>query len=163
MQTEDDVRREPAAGPSVHVLRARKLLYAGLAGGLGASALCLVIFTLADGRRGLVSAALGAGMVLFFYTAGQLVMVAFADAGARTLMAVSLASYTSRVVALGVVLLAYGNNREAWPSLSPMGIFVTVIAVVAGWLAVEVFVFSRLRIGVYDTEYTGPPTQDSAS
>ena len=91
------------------------------------------------------------GAVLFFYTVGQLVMVAFADAGARTLLAVSMASYTPRVVALGLVLLVYNNNADALSALRPMAVFVTTIAVVAGWLAVEVFVFSRLRIGVYDT------------
>ena len=37
-----------------------------------------------------------------------------------------------------------------------MAIFLTTIAVVAGWLVVEVFVFSRLRIGAYDTEYVPP-------
>jgi hypothetical protein len=40
--------------------------------------------------------------------------------------------------------------------LIPMVIFVTTIIVVAGWLIVEIFVFSRLRIGVYDTEYEAP-------
>ena len=40
--------------------------------------------------------------------------------------------------------------------------FVTTIAVVAGWLAIEVFVFSRLRIGAYDTEYVAPSQQDGA-
>ena len=29
---------------------------------------------------------------------------------------------------------------------------------VAGWLAVEVYVFSRLRIDVYDTPYEAPST-----
>ena len=76
-----------AAGPSVHVQRARKLLYGGLAGGLLAAVACLVVFALLDGAPGLASAALGAGCVLFFYVVGQLVMVAFADAGARTLLA----------------------------------------------------------------------------
>jgi hypothetical protein len=40
-----------------------------------------------------------------------------------------------------------------------MVIFLTTIIVVAGWLVVEVFVFSRLRIGAYDTEYS-PPNQE---
>ena len=35
-------------------------------------------------------------MVLFFYGVGQYVMVLFADAGARTLLTVSLCSYTAR-------------------------------------------------------------------
>lgn len=149
---------ERTPGPSIHVVRARKLLYGGLVGGVAATIICLVIFGIAAGTSGLISAALGAGMVLFFYVVGQLVMVKFADAGARTLMVVSMASYTGRVVALGLVLLAYGKNREDWPSLMPMAVFVSTIAVVAGWLAVEVFVFSRLRIDVYDTPYEGPST-----
>ncbi|HET9646834.1 MAG TPA: hypothetical protein VFP34_01215 [Microlunatus sp.] len=154
----EPAQAERAPGPSIHVIRARKLLYAGLVGGVAATVLCLVIFTLTDGIRGLISAGLGSAMVLFFYTAGQLVMVKFADAGARTLLMVSMASYTARVVALGLVLLAYGKNRESWPELVPMAVFVSTIAVVAGWLAVEVYVFSRLRIDVYDGGYDGPST-----
>ncbi len=42
-----------------------------------------------------------------------------------------------------------------------MAVFVTTMAVVAGWLLVEVFVFSRLRVGAYDTEYV-PPADDEA-
>ena len=100
-------------------------------------------------------------MVLFFYGVGQYVMVLFADAGARTLLTVSMCSYTARVVILGLVLLLYNRYHESWPTLIPMAIFVTTIAVVAGWLVVEIFVFSRLRIGVYDTEYV-PPVQGSS-
>ena len=141
---------------SIHVIRARKLLLGGLAGGVAAAVLSLVLFTILDGTRGLASAALAAVLVLFFYGVGQLVMVAFADAGARTLMAVSMASYTGRVVVLGLVLLVYNKHKEAFPDLWPMAIFVTTIAVVAGWIAVEIWVFSRLRISVYDTEYVSP-------
>ncbi len=148
--------RPAAEGPSIHVIRARKLLLGGAVGGVAASLLCLVGFGIGYGGRGLVSAGLASAMVLFFYGVGQLVMVQFADAGARTLLIVSLCSYSTRVVVLGMVLLAYQRNRESWPTLVPMVIFVTTIAVVAGWLTVEVFVFSRLRIGVYDTEYSPP-------
>ena len=58
--------------------------------------------------------------------------------------------------------MLYNRHHEAWPTLIPMVIFVTTIAVVAGWLIVEVFVFSRLRIGAYDTEYVPPPGGASA-
>lgn len=142
--------------PSIHVIRARKLLLGGLVGGVAAVVLSLVLFTVLDGTRGLASAALAAGMVLFFYGVGQLVMVAFADAGARTLLAVSMASYTGRIVVLGLVLLLYNKHQEAFPELWPMAIFVTTIMVVVGWIAVEIWVFSRLRIGAYDTEYVSP-------
>ena len=151
----------PAGGPSIHVQRARKLLLGGAVGGLASTVLCLVGFTLGYGVPGLVSAALAAAMVLFFYGAGQYVMVLFADAGARTLLAVSMASYTTRVVLIGLVLVLYNRYYESWPTLIPMVIFVTTIVVVVGWLAVEVFVFSRLRIGAYDTEYVAPSSAGS--
>lgn len=153
-------RDQPGSGPSIHVVRARRLLWAGVLGGVTATVVCLVVFGLLDGVPGLVSAGLAAAMVLFFYVVGQLVMVAFADAGARTLLAVSMTSYTGRVVALGLVLLLYNRYQRSWPTLEPMVIFFTTIAVVIGWLAVEIFVFSRLRIGAYDTEYADPTGLD---
>lgn len=148
------------SGPSIHVLRARRLLVGGLVGGGAAAVLALVLFTLLDGTRGLASAGLAAAMVLFFYGVGQLVMVAFADAGARTLLAVSMASYTARVVVLGLVLLVYNKNADAFPALWPMAIFLTTVAVVTGWILVEIWVFNRLRIGAYDTEYVSPTTDE---
>jgi hypothetical protein len=146
----------PTDGPSIHVIRARKLLLGGAIGGVITAILCMIGFAIGYGTPGLISAALAAAMVLFFYGVGQYVMVLFADAGARTLLMVSLCSYTARVVSLGLVLVLYNSHREAWPTLIPIVIFVTTIIVVAGWLIVEVFVFSRLRIGVYDTEYVPP-------
>jgi hypothetical protein len=150
-----------AAGPSIHVVRARKLLFGGLVGGVVAAVLCLVGFGIGYGLSGFLSAGLAAVMVLFFYVAGQLVMVAFADAGARTLLAVAMASYTGRVVMLGLLLLIYQKNRDSWPALIPMAIFVSTIAIVVGWLVVEVWVFSRLRIGAYDAEYVAPSSDGS--
>jgi hypothetical protein len=146
----------PADGPSIHVIRARKLLLGGAIGGVAAAVMCLIGSAIGYGTTGLISAALAAAMVLFFYGVGQYVMVLFADAGARTLLLVSMCSYTARIVILGLVLVLYNAHREAWPTLKPMVIFVTTIIVVAGWLIVEVFVFSRLRIGIYDTEYSPP-------
>ena len=154
------VEEAAVSGPSIHVIRARKLLFGGLVGGGSAAVLSMVLFAALDGTRGLASAELASAMVLFFYGVGQLVMVAFADAGARTLLAVSMASYTARVVVLGLVLLLYNKHKEVFPELWPMAIFVTTIAVVAGWIAVEVWVFGRLRIGVYDTEYVSPPIEE---
>lgn len=144
--------------PSVHVERARKLLIGGAVGGVAAALVSLAVMGATYGRSGLVSALLAAAMVLFFYGVGQLVMVRFADAGARTLLVVSMTSYTARIVILGLVLLAYNRNADRWSILAPMAIFITTMAVVAGWLIVEVLVFSRLRIGAFDTEYVAPST-----
>jgi hypothetical protein len=152
---------KPKGAPSIHVVRARKLMVGGAIGGVSAAVICLIGFGIGYGWSGVISAALAAAMVLFFYGVGQYVMVLFADAGARTLLAVSMASYTARVVVLGLVLLLYSKNYQTWPSLIPMVIFVTTIAVVVGWLVVEVYVFSRLRIGAYDTEYVSPSIEES--
>ena len=151
-----------AAGPSVHVERARKLLVGGAVGGLSATLLCLVGFTLGYGSRGLLSAALAGAMVLFFYAAGQYVMIRFADAGARLLLSVALCSYTTRVLLLGLVLLAYQRNAGSWSALIPTVIFLTTVAVVVGWLVTEVWVFSRLRVGIYDTPYESPADSGAA-
>ncbi len=141
------------SGPSIHVERARKLLFGGLIGGLGATVICLVVFTLVLGPRGLGSAALAAAMVLFFYTAGQLVMVRFADAGARTLLLVAMFSYTARVVILGLILVLFNSQRRSWTAIEPTALFITTVGVVAGWLVVEVLVFRRLRIDAFDGGY----------
>ena len=133
----------------MHVVRARKLLYGGLVGGVSAAVLTMVGFGIGMGVRGLASAALASAMVLFFYAAGQLVMVRFADAGARLLLAVAMASYTTRVVVIGLVLLIYARFGEQLP-IDRFAVFISTIAVVVGWLVVEVIVFSRLRISVFD-------------
>lgn len=150
-----------ASKRSVHVVRARQLLFGGLVGGVAASVACLVGFGIGLGSRGLVSAALASAMVLFFYVVGQSVMVLFADAGARLLLLVSMCSYTTRVVVLGLVLFLFNRHRDDWPALAPTAVFLTTVAVVVGWLLVEVWVFSRLRINAYDAEYVPPATDGS--
>lgn len=144
------------AGPSIHVIRARRLLRAGLTGGLIATAASLLIFGITGGLRGVVSALAAAGIVLFFYVVGQSVMVRVADAGAQQLMIVSMVSYFARVTILGMVLVAYQRFADQLTVFWPLAVFLTAVAVVVGWLAVEIVVFNRLRIGVYDTEYVAP-------
>lgn len=154
---------QPAEPPSIHVLRARKLLLGGFVGGGAAAVLSLLVGGLVHGTGGVLSAAVAATVVLFFYGLGQYVMVRSADAGARTLMAVSLVSYTTRVGILGLVLWVFDTYADRWPMMVPMVLFLTTVAVVVGWLAVEIWTFARLRIGAYDTEYVSPSgTGDAA-
>lgn len=142
--------------PSIHVVRARRLLRGGLTGGLIATAASLVGCGIAFGSDGVMTAAVAAVIVLGFYVIGQLAMVLSADAGARQLMAISMTSYAARVLAIGLLLTLFEARADAWPMLVPIAFFATTIAVVVGWLAVEIYVFSRLRIGSYDTEYVAP-------
>lgn len=147
-------------GPSVHVQRARKLLLGGAVGGVAAALACLAVFGLLHGSSGVLSAAAASALVLLFYAVGQQVMVLFADAGARLLLSVALFSYTTRVLLLGLALLVYQRNADALPALEPMAVFLTTVGVVVGWLAAEVWVFSRLRVTAFDPEYIAPATTD---
>jgi len=148
---------------SVHVERARKLLAGGAVGGLAATLLSLVGFGLGYGAHGVVSAAVAAALVLFFYAAGQYVMVLFADAGARLLLSVALCSYTTRILLLGLCLLAYQRHTGAFTALVPVVVFLTTVAVVVGWLVAEVWVFSRLRVTVFDAPYESPAAGGDAA
>ena len=151
-----DAAAGAAPGPSVHVRRARKLLAGGAAGGAAAAVLCVVGFGIAYGRSGVLSAVVAGLLVLLFYAVGQYVMVLFADAGARLLLSVALFSYTTRVLLLGLALLVYQRNADALPALVPMAVFLTTVGVVVGWLVAEVWVFTRLRVTAFDTEYVAP-------
>jgi hypothetical protein len=142
-----------ASGPSVHVQRARKLLVGGAVGGVAAALVCLVLFGVVHGASGVLSAAVAGLLVLLFYAVGQYVMVLFADAGARLLLSVALFSYTTRVLLLGLALLVYQRNADALPALDPLAVFLTTVGVVVGWLVAEVWVFTRLRVTAFDTEY----------
>lgn len=161
--TTESRRNRQHTGPSVHVVRARKLLVGGLAGGLGAGLVAVIIFTVVEGSQGLGSAAFGAALVLFFYAVGQLVMVRLADSGARTLLTGSMASYVGRVVVLGLILLIFSEHAHSWTWIDARALFIGAIAVVAGWIFVEMLVFSRLRIAIYDTDYQSPETGEPAA
>lgn len=143
---EPDARR----GPSANTRRAQRLLMAGVAGGHAALLACVVAFALAGGWPGALSAAIAGVVTIAFFTIGQAVQVVVADAPARRVLIASLASYVLRVTVLGLLLaLALDNaDRVAW--LDPVAVAATTIAVVIGWLAVELWVYSRMRIPVYD-------------
>ena len=146
----------PAVQRSVHVVRARRLLRAGLAGAAAAALPCLLVAGLVHGRDGVLSAAAAVVVVLFFYGVGQYVMVRTADASAWTLMAVSMVSYGFRAGVLGVLLWAFLTYADRWPDMIPVVLFATTVAVVVGWLAAEIWTFAHLRIGVFDAEYAPP-------
>ena len=100
-------------------------------------------------------------MVLFFYGVGQLVMVAVRRRR-RPHPAGRLDGQLHRPGRRPRARPARsttgtprpGRRCGRWPSSSPRSPWWS------GWLAVEIFVFSRLRIGVYDTEYVSPPADE---
>lgn len=107
-------------------------------------------FGLTRGLPGGVSAAVAGVLTIAFFTIGQAVQVLVADAPAKKVMIASLASYGGRVTALGLLLMLALSNSERVALLDPVAVVITTIAVVFGWLGAEFWVYSRLRIPVYD-------------
>jgi hypothetical protein len=132
------------------MMRARRLLAAGAAGGHLALVVCVVGFGLAGGLSGAVSAALAGILTIAFFTIGQAVQVLVADADPRTVLVAALASYIGRVVGLGALLALALANGDRLTAMNPTAVAVTTIGVVLGWLAVEIWAFSRLRLPVFD-------------
>ncbi|WP_432557914.1 hypothetical protein [Granulicoccus sp. GXG6511] len=147
----DEVAVRPSqSGPSIAVVRARRLLAGGLAGAHVAALTCVGIFLVRDGLPGLASAGLAAAMVVLFYTVGQWVQIQVADAPARTVFRASVASYIARVAALGGLLFLYLGNASGESRLLAAPLVITAVATVVGWIAGEVIVFSKLRIPNFD-------------
>lgn len=94
------------------------------------------------------SAALGAALVVGFFSLTLLVMRRTADLPPTTVMAVVMATYTAKVLFLGAVMFAV---RDAtWVSGYAVGVTITVCALV--WLFFELRAYKRLRIFVYDPQ-----------
>jgi ATP synthase protein I len=94
------------------------------------------------------SAALGAALVVGFFSLTLLVMRRTADLPPTTVMLVVMVTYTVKVLALGVVMFAVRD--VSWLSGYAVGVTVTVTALV--WLFFELRAYKRLRIFTYDPD-----------
>lgn len=137
-------------GPSPNVRRARTLLLGSAIGGHAAALASVGLFLALRGPAAAAWAAVAAVVTLAFNIIGQGVQVVVADAPARTVFVAALASYLLRVTALGLLLQLVVSNADRFANLDPVAVVVTTIAVVVAWLATEFWVYSRLRIPVYD-------------
>lgn len=136
--------------PSPNVRRARTLLVGSAIGGHAAALLCVGLFLALRGPAAGAWSAVAAVVTLAFNTIGQAVQVAVADAPARTVFAAAMASYVLRVTVLGLLLQVVVQNGDRFANLDPIALVVTTIAVVVAWLGTEFWVYSRLRIPIYD-------------
>lgn len=108
------------------------------------------------------SAALGAALVVGFFSLTLLVMRRTAELPPTTVMLVVMVTYTVKVVVLGVVMFAVRD--VPWLSGYAVGVTITVCALV--WLFFELRAYKRLRIFAYDPQGTAalpatlPATED---
>jgi hypothetical protein len=144
--------------PSANVMRARRLLAGGAIGGHSILLSCVAIFGLSGGVAAAISAALAGVLTVAFFTIGQAVQVMVADADPKTVLVAALASYIARVGGLGALLALALANADRLTAMDTTAVAVTTIAVVLGWLAAEIWVFSRLRLPVFDETERGSDT-----
>lgn len=122
-----------------------ELLRGSLLPTLVAAAVCIVVGLFA-GPKAAWSAALGAVIVIGFFSLTLLVMKRTADLPPTTVMVVVMITYTVKVVVLGVVMFAVRD--VSWLSGYATGLTITVCALV--WLFFEMRSYKRLRIFAYD-------------
>lgn len=127
--------------------RAVRLLAGGAIGGTLAWLVCLAGFSLVVGAEALAGGLLGGATVLVFFALGQFVQVLTAEARTGAVMTAALASYVARAAGLAIVLVVAGPFAEG---PGRVALVPTMIAVVLGWVAAEVWTFTRLRIPAFD-------------
>ena len=110
-----------------------------------AAAVCIAV-GLVSSPLAAWSAALGAALVVGFFSVTLLVMKRTADLPPTTVMLVVMVTYTVKVLVLGLVMFAVRD--VSWLSGYAVGVTITVCALV--WLFFELRAYKRLRIFTYD-------------
>lgn len=132
--------------PALAMLRGA--LVAALVVGVNATA----VSTVAAGLAGLWGALLGLLMVVVFSGAGLFALHLSRRATPTMQLAIAMASYTGRIAIFGGLLaLALSSDSLAQHvNLTVLG--VVAVLVVMGWLAGEIWSWSRLRVPIYDLD-----------
>jgi FtsH-binding integral membrane protein len=104
--------------------------------------IAVVVAAVLGDTRAAVSAALGAGLVVVFFSLSLLVMRQTAHLQPTAVMAVVLATYTGKILALGLAMVLLRD--ASWLSGQALALSIIVCTVV--WLAFEMRAFTRLRI-----------------
>lgn len=94
------------------------------------------------GAQAAWSAAIGAALVLVFFSISLLVMRQTAHLEPTLVMAIVLATYTGKILALGVAMFTLRD--ASWMTGRALGL--SVIACTMIWLAFEMRAFTRLRV-----------------
>ncbi|HEX3003980.1 MAG TPA: hypothetical protein VHO27_07200 [Angustibacter sp.] len=137
----EDVRPHPE-----NAARTREQFSAMLRGSLVPTAVvgavAVVLAAVLGGAKPATSAALGAALVVVFFSLSLLVMRQTAHLQPTAVMAVVLATYTGKILALGIAMVLLRD--AAW--LSGQALALSIIACTVVWLAFEMRAFTRMRV-----------------
>ncbi|HSU72147.1 MAG TPA: hypothetical protein VLI70_11865 [Micrococcaceae bacterium] len=128
----------------------RMLAYCSAAAGAAVVIACVVSVIVAGGAAAL-SAVFGAVVVVVFFALSLLVGHFVGRRNPSGAIGMFLATYLVKVVGFAVVLYFIGT--PSW--LDGTWFFITAVAAVLVWQATEVFVFSRLRLQLFNDPKAG--------
>lgn len=138
--------------------RARQMMVGGAVCGQVAGITIIGLALASGGADAALTAALGFAAVLIFYSIGQALEVVASELEPMQGMALVLTSYAVRVIGIAAGLWAILAHPAVAPHIRDGWLLLSVAGTVIAWVTGVVFVASRQRVPVYDTEYE-PPQQ----
>jgi ATP synthase protein I len=111
-----------------------------------------VVATVAAGLEGLWGALLGLLIVIIFSGGGLLALHLSRRTSPTVQLAVAMASYTGRIAVFGGLLAVALNSDSLAANVNLTALGLTTLVVVMGWMAGEIWAWSRLRIPIYDLD-----------
>jgi ATP synthase protein I len=126
----------------------RGALVAAVVVGVNAAA----VATVAAGLEGLWGALLGLLIVIIFSGGGLLALHLSRRTSPTMQLAVAMASYTGRIAVFGGLLAVALNSDSLAANVNLTALGLTTLVVVMGWMAGEIWAWSRLRIPIYDLD-----------
>jgi ATP synthase protein I len=126
----------------------RGALVAAVVVGINAAA----VSTVAAGIAGLWGALLGLVIVVTFSGAGLFALHLSRGTSPTTQLAVAMASYTGRIAIFGGLLAVALNSDTLARHVNLTVLGLCALVVVMGWMAGEIWAWSRLRVPIYDLD-----------
>jgi ATP synthase protein I len=126
----------------------RGALVAAVVVGVNAAA----VATVAAGLEGLWGALLGLLIVIIFSGGGLLALHLSRRTSPTMQLAIAMASYTGRIAVFGGLLAVALNSDSLAANVNLTALGLTTLVVVMGWMAGEIWAWSRLRIPIYDLD-----------
>jgi ATP synthase protein I len=111
------------------------------------------IATVAAGLEGLWGALLGLLMVMVFSGLGLFALHLSRRASPTAQLGIAMASYTGRIAVFGGLLAVALNSESLAANVNLTALGISAMVVVMGWMAGEIWAWSRLRIPIYDLDH----------
>lgn len=147
VSSSQDTAGQATRRPALAMLRGA--LVAALVVGLNTAAVAAV----AAGLKGLWGALLGLLMVILFSGVGLLALHLARRTTPTVQLAVAMASYTGRIAIFGALLAVALNSDSLAENVNLTALGISAMVVVMGWMAGEIWAWSRLRVPIYDLDH----------